>query len=244
MADTYKLYTDGSCNYKRTRATFGGYIVHPNGKIIHRFYGFVGRNRSVSEYELAGLFHGLTECINLGITSVNCFSDDESLCAVMSATNPELIKKHCKKIANRREVFDLFSKFTHVTCTYILGVENEKAHGLAKSALDNCDFSYRKGNTNPCQDSVFTWDEDIALYLNALKKVGEDHYLLGMDIQVEDCGTRQHKNKELLQKNIFQRLIRLFMINHFDQYGKNGDMKALVADYKLKLKNLGIHFLF
>lgn len=246
MPDTYKLYTDGSCNLIETCATFGGYIVHPDGKIIHRFYGQLSRNRNPHEYELTGLLYGLKECIKLGISSVECCMDDQILCEIMSTTNPELIKKYCEKIPNRREVFNLFPYFKHIGFQHILNGDNTIAHNLSKAALHKFDnnSNRRRNYKGPEEDIVITRNDEIELYINALKKIGNDSYQIGMDWLIDKWTQNKSTDKKVLQQRVFTKLMNLIVSDYMQEHKATSNMQKKVQEYKEKLKNQGINLLF
>lgn len=128
---TLTLYTDGACSGNPGPAGIGFVILDPTGAELKAHGEAIGRaTNNIAEY--TALIRGLSQCRELGATSVQVVSDSELMVRQMTG-------RYQVKNPNIKPLYDqakgLAAGFDKVRYRHVLRHENARADGLASGAI-------------------------------------------------------------------------------------------------------------
>jgi ribonuclease HI len=129
----YKLYTDGSCLNRFALGGIGGYILDEQDNEVLSFSEVI--YKQIKLHETQALLCGLKIAKQMGITEIQCYSDDKSLEEKFSLEHQKKQRYYSKHNEYLKEAFELSKSFASFNCTYLPREENKKADTLSRLAL-------------------------------------------------------------------------------------------------------------
>jgi ribonuclease HI len=138
MTALHRLYTDGSYLPYAQTSGIGGYLLDEHNQTIFEFSELIPNNQVFSDpakFEILALMKGLQLCLQHNITSVQCFSDEQTLCRILSIKNEEQLSTYIERNPLLQSITCLIPEFDALSFEYIPRNENKKADKLSRQKI-------------------------------------------------------------------------------------------------------------